>query len=1121
MTDPYIRDPGSTLNHRSVSSFSDKVVIHELQSDDVLGLSDNDDRESNPEQDTDFVEFRLDKNRQGSVCVIDHNLSKIAEEYEARQVENMDIDPIRNASSASLSAVSTSSSISASSTASSSYDDWKEMETQIDSANLYDQKGENILAVFNGKVSVGEPKSRANSSLALWRPKSSKDRSNSSVSNLSSDIMVQPNDSSRSLSSVDGSRGAGQNYTRIAMEGQATKFMEMDKRFEFLFQNENDNLRKLRGSTASLERKDIGDDDSDSDSDAATFANFKMSAPEAEKEMTVDNQLLTTQSMLTGSQKIAYAALVKLTMVEQHVKLNEIRGSGSTKVMKKLAKSQKSFTRWSMNVMEQLYEHLGIVEPREQSMIENLSCHGIETDDLVKWFDTNLVVKNSLKKIDEEDSEKDVQMIDMKSDDSFDIDIRWTLICDLFLILLESSVYDSRSRTLMIQFAKYLGIENLEVYQFERRITGALEMDEITAMVNNQKTWNEKDLLKEHKKKGRGNKMVKIAFATVAGGLVIGLSAGALAPVIGAGVAAGFSTIGIAGTAGIFAGTAGTSVITAGGILTGMRIGQKGMENRVGSVKTFEFKPLHNNGRFNLILTVSGWMSGKMDDVRLPFSTVDPVMGDMYSLLWEPDMLTSMGQTIQILANEILTQSIQQILGATILVTLMGAIQLPMWLSKLSYLLDNPWSVSLNRAKASGLILADTLRRNKLGVRPITLVGFSLGAKVIFTCLQSLAKSGDYGLIENVYIFGAPVVLEEDSIALARSVISGRFVNGYSKQDWILGYLFRATSGGLRNVAGLSPIEGVENIDCTSMVKGHMEYRKVMPRVLKMLGWEVLSDEFVEIQEADSEVTERQRKLISDFEKAQSVGDKKKTWYGKWFGKKNKEWWEMYGEGMKEREEESSTETDKSLFDVDALQREVAKIEAKAKEETTDKSPPKTPDLSSDLRAFKTPQAAKEEHHHKLSMSESLESSDGSGSRNRINFNVVDTSPTNGNDSPELKPLNLSPDESQRTGLDAGLRSLRVGRGSNHALPSFNLAAVKGIDVVESKPWKKHIANVAVEEGEKEKIRISFGDELERINEEEGGEKSSKNASTGSLGIDYGDEEEFPHDESQLRVTFS
>jgi Protein of unknown function (DUF726) len=46
-------------------------------------------------------------------------------------------------------------------------------------------------------------------------------------------------------------------------------------------------------------------------------------------------------------------------------------------------------------------------------------------------------------------------------------------------------------------------------------------------------------------------------------------------------------------------------------------------------------------------------MSSKQDDVRLPFSTLDPVMGDVISLLWEPDILRSMGQTMNILATEV------------------------------------------------------------------------------------------------------------------------------------------------------------------------------------------------------------------------------------------------------------------------------------------------------------------------------------------------------------------------------------------------------------------------------------------------------------------------------------
>ena len=68
----------------------------------------------------------------------------------------------------------------------------------------------------------------------------------------------------------------------------------------------------------------------------------------------------------------------------------------------------------------------------------------------------------------------------------------------------------------------------------------------------------------------------------------------------------------------------------------------------------------------------------------------------------------------------------------------MAALQLPVILSKLSYLIDNPWAVSLDRAWSAGQILADSIIERNLGTRPITLVGYSIGARVIFSCLQEL-----------------------------------------------------------------------------------------------------------------------------------------------------------------------------------------------------------------------------------------------------------------------------------------------------------------------------------------------------------------------------------------------
>lgn len=117
----------------------------------------------------------------------------------------------------------------------------------------------------------------------------------------------------------------------------------------------------------------------------------------------------------------------------------------------------------------------------------------------------------------------------------------------------------------------------------------------------------------------------------------------------------------------------------------------------------------------------------------------------------------------------------------------MAALQLPIVLTKLSYLIDNPWSVSQAKADMAGLILADSLIDRNLGARPITLVGFSLGSRVIFSCLKELAKRGAVGIVQNAYLFGSPVVVNKDDYLRAKTVVSGRFVNGFARNDWILG----------------------------------------------------------------------------------------------------------------------------------------------------------------------------------------------------------------------------------------------------------------------------------------------------------------------------------------------
>ena len=285
----------------------------------------------------------------------------------------------------------------------------------------------------------------------------------------------------------------------------------------------------------------------------------------------------------------------------------------------------------------------------------------------------------------------------------------------------------------------------------------------------------------------------------------------------------------------------------------------------------------------------------------------------------------------------------QQVLAATFLTPLMAALQVPIILSKLTYLVDNPWSVSLARADRAGLILADSLIDRNLGARPITLIGYSIGARVIYAALQELAKRGGIGLIQNVFLFGSPMVSKKDEYLKARTVVSGRFVNAYATNDWILGYLFRATSGGIMRVAGLASIEvtGIENVDVSKYVQGHMAYRAAMPKLLREVGIAVMGDEFAEIEDPDPDNHEaRQRKLIDEIEEARrELQDKpeKKGWG--WFKRKKaaeKKSWEIYDDRSQKAAngdgKEPGGDADGVLFDVEAIRKEAVELAAQGLE---------------------------------------------------------------------------------------------------------------------------------------------------------------------------------------------
>lgn len=464
--------------------------------------------------------------------------------------------------------------------------------------------------------------------------------------------------------------GAGKGYTRVQLDEDAQSATSLDENTQYLF-------KEVNGGTGAGEI-------------------------ENEEQRDAVSQMQATKDLLTEGQRIAYVGMTRLILSEMLKQVDSTSLVATRGSKKECAMAAEAMKMWSQKMMLRLYAHMDI-STAEQIMIEQLADHGVMPSDMTPTLMQNARVKNPMagtssdtasqrpgssaskghgqkssissskgvaspSKIQEvEDDEEaaappppykehegdDLPEVrtpsQLPTTESLDIDLRWTVLCDLFLTLIADSVYDARSRTLLEKVGENMEVTWLEICKFEKRVTDALEMQQAAEKEN----WNEDEHKENRRKMALKKRYIMMGLATVGGSLVIGLSAGLLAPVIGAGLAAGFTTIGVAGTSGFLAGAGGAAIITSGAAASGGIIAVRAANRRTGAVKTFEYRPLHNNKRVNLIVTVSGWMTGKVDDVRLPYSTVDPIMGDIYSVLWEPEMLTSMGDTINILATEV------------------------------------------------------------------------------------------------------------------------------------------------------------------------------------------------------------------------------------------------------------------------------------------------------------------------------------------------------------------------------------------------------------------------------------------------------------------------------------
>ena len=526
-------------------------------------------------------------------------------------------------------------------------------------------------------------------------------------------------------------------------------------------------------------------------------------------------------------------------------------------------------------------------------------------------------------------------------------------VCISFL---REGKYDSRCRVLLEKFAERLGIPRSDIDTVELKVLELIVIeqqqqqnnhegsninanDESASKSNSSVILSEPDSSSEHIKKRtllrKAKRFGYIGMAAVGGGLVIGLTGGLAAPLVGAGLASVLSAIGIGGTATFLGSLSGIAIITslfgaAGAGMTSYR-----MAYRTRGVKEFFFishatliskeeeeaaklagdvspsimdkvmfwkkKPstppcspvpenevaTHESGstvndkpedtvetksavdeeksadpvetdaveffkslrkdfdnsstikaqHCKVVISVSGWVNSYSDIIN-PWRELFQE-SDHYSVCWETSELMGVTSALdKILKIETLSALSTQALANTFMAGLMSAMAWPALLLKGASVIDNAWSVAFDRACKAGCVLADVLSAHTQGHRPVTLVGSGLGALVVYHCLLELASKCEekpansdsnqgsmFGIVHNVYIFGAPIVATELEWQRARSMVAGRFVNVYSSSDWLLGFVMRVT-GSLSGIAGLGGAvpDNIESIDCTDIVGGHASY---------------------------------------------------------------------------------------------------------------------------------------------------------------------------------------------------------------------------------------------------------------------------------------------------------
>lgn len=270
-----------------------------------------------------------------------------------------------------------------------------------------------------------------------------------------------------------------------------------------------------------------------------------------------------------------------------------------------------------------------------------------------------------------------------------------------------------------------------------------------------------------------------------------------------------------------------------------------------------------------MTIGINGWLTSE-DEVTKPWC----VIGDdteSFALRYETESLLELGRALEEMAtSKAWSNTKNDIFRRTALATLRTALW-PIHVLKSAAGIDNPYERAKTRTDKAGRILADALVSKVQGERPVTLVGCSLGARAVSSCLETLAARRAFGLVDTVVLIGAPVPASPSHWRAMRSVVAGKMFNVFSRDDYALAFLDRATSARV-GVAGLQAVDGVEglvNVDTSAEVREHLRYPELIAPILKRCGFPDLPGELTSTSE--EETTPEEEVSVPDGERNPGV----------------------------------------------------------------------------------------------------------------------------------------------------------------------------------------------------------------------------------------------------------